>query len=83
MNATVFIATDEVNRTFFEPLTSNYDVVFLEDDFQQELVGIDKMYFGLIDQLIASRGRVFFGELDKVIIPHVRSFLRSIIFTIL
>eukprot|EP00579_Thalassiosira_antarctica_P011230 CAMPEP_0201923208 /NCGR_PEP_ID=MMETSP0903-20130614/11017_1 /ASSEMBLY_ACC=CAM_ASM_000552 /TAXON_ID=420261 /ORGANISM="Thalassiosira antarctica, Strain CCMP982" /LENGTH=484 /DNA_ID=CAMNT_0048460485 /DNA_START=227 /DNA_END=1681 /DNA_ORIENTATION=+ len=61
VNATVFIATDEVNRTFFEPLTSKYDVVFLEDDFQQELVGIDKMYFGLIDQLIASRGRVFFG----------------------
>mmetsp|Transcript_31566 Transcript_31566/g.66394 ORF Transcript_31566/g.66394 Transcript_31566/m.66394 type:complete len:601 (+) Transcript_31566:86-1888(+) len=60
-NATVFIATDHEDRDFFTPLSSTYDVVFM-DDFNDELTGIDKMYFGMIDQLVASRGRVFFGS---------------------
>jgi len=59
-NATVFVATDHDDRDFFAPLTSKYDVVFL-DDFKEELAGVDKLYYGMIDQLVASRGRVFFG----------------------
>jgi hypothetical protein len=34
--------------------------VFL-DDFKEELQGVNTNYYGMIDQLIASRGRVFFG----------------------
>jgi hypothetical protein len=59
-NATVYIATDERNKTFFKPLADHYDVVFL-DDFIGLLEGVNTNYFGMIDQLIASRGRVFFG----------------------
>mmetsp|Transcript_2927 Transcript_2927/g.6397 ORF Transcript_2927/g.6397 Transcript_2927/m.6397 type:complete len:615 (+) Transcript_2927:85-1929(+) len=59
-NATVFVATDHSDRDFFAPLASTYDLVFL-DDFKEELEGVDKMYYGMIDQLVASRGRVFFG----------------------
>lgn len=65
-NATVFIATDERNRSFFEPLASRYDVVYLSD-FRGELAGIDETYYGLIDALVASRGRLFFGKLDPAV----------------
>jgi hypothetical protein len=60
MNATVYFATDERNRSYFDPLRERYDVVFL-DDFQEALQGVDINYYGHIDQLVASRGRVFFG----------------------
>lgn len=59
-NKTVFIATDERNKSFFDPLKKHYDVVFL-DDFMDELKGVNSNLFGMIDQLIASRGNVFIG----------------------
>ncbi|GAX18598.1 hypothetical protein FisN_10Hh195 [Fistulifera solaris] len=58
--ATVYIATDERDKSYFKPLMEHFDVVFL-DDFMDELQGINSNYFGMIDQLVASRGRVFFG----------------------
>jgi len=59
-NTTLYIATDEKKRSFFEPIADRYDIVFLSD-FQEELGGVNKNYYGMIDQLIASRGRVFYG----------------------
>ena len=59
-NATVFIATDHNERDFFKPLAAHFDLVFLSD-FQQELEGMNSNFHGMIDQLVASRGRVFFG----------------------
>lgn len=56
----VFVATDHVGKPFFKPLADKYDLVFLKD-FQKELEGVNTNYFGMIDQLVASRGRVFFG----------------------
>jgi hypothetical protein len=56
----VFIATDHKKRSFFQPLAEKYDLVFL-NDFRKELEGVNTNYFGMIDQLVASRGRVFFG----------------------
>jgi hypothetical protein len=59
-NATLFIATDERKKSFFDPLREQYDIVFL-DDFKHELEGVNTNYYGMIDQLVASRGRIFFG----------------------
>lgn len=59
-NATIYIATDETNHTFFNPLKQHYDVVFLED-FKALLAGIHPNYYGTVDQLVTSRGRKFFG----------------------
>jgi hypothetical protein len=59
-NATLFIATDERTKSFFDPLREQYDIVFL-DDFKHELEGVNTNYYGMIDQLVASRGRLFFG----------------------
>ncbi len=58
--ATVFVATDHQQKPFFKPLADHFDLVFLSD-FKEELKDVNTNYFGMIDQLVASRGRVFFG----------------------
>uniref|UniRef100_A0A7S4VCN9 O-fucosyltransferase family protein n=1 Tax=Ditylum brightwellii TaxID=49249 RepID=A0A7S4VCN9_9STRA len=57
---TLFIATDERDKKFFQPLADKYDVCFL-DDFQDKITGISSNYYGMLDQLVASKGRVFYG----------------------
>lgn len=57
---TIFIATDERDKTFFEPLRKHYTLFFL-DDFMDQIKGVNSNYYGMIDQLTSSRGRVFFG----------------------
>jgi hypothetical protein len=57
---TVYIATDERDKSFFNLLKEHYDVVFL-DEFTEELKGLNTNYYGMVDQLVASRGRIFFG----------------------
>eukprot|EP00978_Attheya_sp_CCMP212_P048149 scaffold478846_cov59-Attheya_sp.AAC.3 len=54
--ATVYIATDERDKAFFEPFRKHYDILFL-DDFKDEIKDINTNYYGMLDQLIASRGR--------------------------
>ena len=57
---TVFVATDHQGKPWFKNLTKHYDMVFLKD-FKKELEGVNTNYYGMIDQLVASRGRIFFG----------------------
>ena len=60
-NSTIFIATDERDKKFFDPFReAGYDILFL-DDFMDKLKDVNTNYYGMIDQLIASRGRIFFG----------------------
>jgi len=59
-NATVFVATDHQEKPFFKHLADHFDLVFLSD-FKEELKDVNTNYFGMIDQLVAARGRVFFG----------------------
>ena len=59
-NSTIYIATDERNKTFFDPLRKRYKIYFM-DDFKELLEDVNTNYFGMIDQLIASRGRTFIG----------------------
>mmetsp|Transcript_25928 Transcript_25928/g.36538 ORF Transcript_25928/g.36538 Transcript_25928/m.36538 type:complete len:276 (-) Transcript_25928:89-916(-) len=55
-----YIATDERNKAFFAPLAQHYKLFYL-DDFQHVLEGFNTNYYGMLDQLIASRGRTFIG----------------------
>jgi len=48
--ATVFIATDERDKSFFDELKKHYDILFL-DDFHNALEGVNTNYFGMIDQV--------------------------------
>lgn len=57
---TVYVATDEKNRDFFKPLEEHYDLCFL-DDFKHLFEGLNTNMYGMLDQLVASRGRVFYG----------------------
>ena len=57
---TVFIATDERDKSFFKPLQDVYDVVFL-DDFMDVLKDVNTNFYGMIDQLVAAKGDVFLG----------------------
>lgn len=59
-NSTIYIATDERDKTFFEPFRKRYKIYFM-DDFKDMLEGVNTNYYGMIDQLVASRGRTFIG----------------------
>lgn len=57
---TVYIATDERDKSFFSILQEHYKVYFL-DDFESNLGTINTNFFGMLDQRIASRGDIFIG----------------------
>lgn len=38
---TLYIATDERDKAFFQPIRDQYDVVFLDDFIATELVGVN------------------------------------------
>lgn len=57
---TVYVATDERNKDYFKPLAEHYNLLYL-DDFADLLNDVNQNNFGMLDQLIASKGRVFFG----------------------
>lgn len=58
---TVYLATDERDKGFFDPLKAVYDVVFLDDFIDDMGKQVNTNYYGMVDQLVASRGRTFFG----------------------
>eukprot|EP00548_Thalassiothrix_antarctica_P006224 CAMPEP_0194139344 /NCGR_PEP_ID=MMETSP0152-20130528/8992_1 /TAXON_ID=1049557 /ORGANISM="Thalassiothrix antarctica, Strain L6-D1" /LENGTH=589 /DNA_ID=CAMNT_0038837129 /DNA_START=325 /DNA_END=2094 /DNA_ORIENTATION=- len=58
---TIYIATDETDKSFFQPFRdAGYDIKFL-DDFKHVLKDVNTNYYGMIDQLVASKGDVFLG----------------------
>lgn len=57
----LYMATDERNKAFFDPLKDHYDLVFLDDFHDDALIGVNTNYYGMIDQLVATRSRTFFG----------------------
>ena len=58
--STVYIATDERQKEFFKPFADKYDVVYL-DDFAHLIPNMNTNYFGMLDALVASNGRIFWG----------------------
>ena len=60
--ATLFVATDETKgkRELFQPLADHYDLVYL-DDFQEYYKDLGTNYYGMLDQLVCYKSRVFIG----------------------
>jgi len=58
--ATLYIATDEKVRSFFDIFAKHYKVYFLDSN-PPLIEGLNSNYYGMLDQLIASRGKVFVG----------------------
>lgn len=58
----IYIATDERNKTFFDPIAKHHNVKFLDDYWEYAGLGnLDGNYMGMIDTIVASRGRTFGG----------------------
>ena len=57
----VYIATDEKDKSFFEPLAKHYRLKFLSDFMEELGEDVNTNYYGMIEQLVASRSRTFFG----------------------
>jgi len=61
-NEILYIATDERNKTFFDDLKEHHDLRFLDDYWDMAgLEELDSYYMGMIDTIVASRGRKFVG----------------------
>jgi len=58
--ATLYIATDEKKKSFFNIYKKHYDVVFL-DDFLHVIPDVNTNYYGMIDQLVSYKSRSFYG----------------------
>jgi hypothetical protein len=69
-NATIYIGTDEKDKSYFKPLADRYDIVFL-DDFIHLVKHVNSNYYGMLDQLITSRARVFFGCWFSTFTGHI------------
>ena len=58
----LFIATDERNKTFFDPIKEHHDIRFLDDYWEVGKLGeLDPYFLSMIDTIIASHGRTFAG----------------------
>jgi hypothetical protein len=59
----IFIATDERNKTFFDPLRARFPNIYFLDDFAADIgmKEINPNYLGMIDQIICTRGQIFVG----------------------
>ena len=58
--ATLYIATDEKEKDFFNPLKDHYNITFL-DDYLHLVDNVSPNFYGFLDQLVASKSRTFFG----------------------
>lgn len=62
-NEIIYVATDERNKTFFDPIAAGGHTIRFLDDYW-DLAGLsdlDPNYFGMIDTIISSRARAFAG----------------------
>jgi hypothetical protein len=76
-NELIFIATDETSKEFFKPLAEHYKLRFLSD--YVESAGLDKLdpnLMGMIDSIIASRGRLFVGTWFSTFTGYIVSLTR-------
>jgi len=58
--STLYIATDEKGKEFFNEFRNTYDIHFLSN-FTHLVPDIPPYYYGMLDQIVASRGNTFFG----------------------
>jgi hypothetical protein len=57
----LFIATDESNKTFFDPLKKHHNLRFLDDYWDVAQLTKVKSLLGMVDTIVASHGRTFTG----------------------
>ena len=58
-----YVATDERNKSFFEPFHKRFEKVYYLDDFfaKLKLADVNPNFLGMIDQVACTQGKVFVG----------------------
>jgi GDP-fucose protein O-fucosyltransferase len=69
-NRTVYIATDENDPAYFQPLRQHYHVYLLQD-FMPLVKGIDPNYYGMIEQLVCAKGDLFVGTFYSTFTAYI------------
>jgi hypothetical protein len=69
-NSTIFIATDERDKSFFDPFRERHNIHFL-DDFLHLVSDINTTHYGMLDQRVASRGRTFIGTFHSTFTGYI------------
>lgn len=78
--SSLYIATDEPNQEFFRPLMEHYRVFFI-GNFVGAVSNLPSKYYGMIDQLVAAQGDLFFGSWSSTFtgfIIRMRGYLSQI-----
>lgn len=61
-NEILYIASDERNKTWFEPLAAHHELRFLDDYWDMAKLGeLDSSLIGMVETIVASHGRTFTG----------------------
>ena len=69
---TLYIATDERDKSFFDIFKQKgYNVLFLDDFINPYLHGMNTNFYGMMDQIIASRSNVFFGSFRSTFTGYI------------
>jgi len=71
-NEIIYIATDERDKSFFDPIKEHTQIKFLDDYWEMAKLGdLDPNYMGMIDTIVASRGRVFGGTFRSTFTGYI------------
>ena len=68
--STLYILTDQKDEEYFAPMKETYNIFFLSD-FQHLLEGVNTNFYGMIEQLIAARGKIFIGTYLSTFTAHI------------
>lgn len=66
----LYIATDERKKAFFKIFGEHYKVYYL-DNFKHLFPGLNTNYYGMLDQLIASKARTFVGTFHSTFTGYI------------
>ncbi len=69
---TLLVHTDESDKTFFAPLASKYNLLFIEDEIKE--YGLDGAESGLVSILIASHATNFIGTLGSTFTSYIHRY---------
>jgi GDP-fucose protein O-fucosyltransferase len=61
VRGTLYLSTDEYDRSYFNALREQHFDIYFLDDFKDLFQGMDATHWGMLEQLVASRGRIFVG----------------------
>lgn len=62
MNACIYIATDSVDLSEFNAIKTQYNVITLRDVLNEDIMAINPVFHGIVEQIICAHGTKFFSH---------------------